>query len=103
MYSVMKNKNGCYIKMSSHATSSFHVLHLSKNAKVAIPFLIIFFLVTVTQIVSFYLVVVVLLLFRNIKCNFFLTLELSDLIIYHVFNFPYISKRKVNFTQIRYK
>lgn len=42
MYSVMKNQNGCYIKMSSHAMSSFHVLHLSKNTKVAIPFLISF-------------------------------------------------------------
>lgn len=42
MYSVMKNQNGCYIKMSSHAMSSFHVLCLSKNAKVPIPFLISF-------------------------------------------------------------
>lgn len=42
MYSVMKNQNGCYIKMSSHAMSSFHVLRSSKNAKVPIPFLISF-------------------------------------------------------------
>lgn len=72
MYSVMKNQNGCYIKMSSHAMSSSRVLHLSKNAKVPILVLIFFFFrhyyansdILVVRWLFFYL-------FKSIKCNHF--------------------------------
>lgn len=69
MYSVMKNQNRYYVKTSSHAMSSFHVLHLSKNAKVPILFLI--FLGTVMQIVTFWWWGF-FYLFKSIKCNLFL-------------------------------
>lgn len=97
MYSVMKNQNGCYFKMSTHATSSFHVLHLSKNTKV--PFLIFFFRHCYAN--SDILFCGCCLEILNVIS--FLTLEVGNLIIYHVFNFQYIPKKKVNYTQIRYK
>lgn len=72
MYSVMKNQNGCYVKKSSHAMSSFHVLHLSENVKV--PFFFFFKNFFRHRYANSDILVVYWLfyLFKGIKCNIYL-------------------------------
>lgn len=104
MYSVMKTQNGCYIKMSSHAMSSFHVPRLSRNAKVPASGLIFFrhcyancdILLLLLFLFIFFICLKVL------NVTFFWTLGVGELMIYPVFNFQYISKR-VNDAQISCK
>lgn len=103
MYSVMKNQNGCYIKMSSHAMSSFHVLRLSKNAKVPIPFLISFRHCYANSDILILFVFVYFICLKALNAIFFSALRVDKLIIHHVFNFRRISRRKVSFTQISYE
>lgn len=102
MYSVMKNQNGCYIKMSSHAMSSFHVLRLSKNAKVPIPFLISFRHCYANSdiliLVFFYFICL-----EALNAFFPPALGADKLIVHHVFNFERILKRKVNYTWFSYE
>lgn len=104
MYSVMKNQNGCYIKMSSHAMSSFHVLRLSKNAKVPIPFLISFRHCYANSDILILFVFVYFICLKALNAIFvFSALGVDKLIVHHVFNFQCISRRKVNYTQISYE
>lgn len=104
MYSVMKNQNGCYIKMSSHAMSSFHVLCLSKNAKVPIPFLISFRHCYANSDILILFVFVYFICLKALNAIFFSrALGADKLIVHHVFNFEHILKRKVNYTQISYE
>lgn len=103
MYSVMKNQNGCYIKMSSHAMSSFHVLRLSKNAKVPIPFLISFRHCYANGDILILFAFVYFICLKALNAIFFPSSRGRQMIIHHVFNFQRISKRKVNYTQISYE